>query len=132
MESGVQLLDRRRMRDGRQIIGPRKLPQPFDLALSLSLAFVVALPRTSEAIAEQKMADKFGEGLRAPTLAVAEDFRHGDLAGCLRDLTGSSGFGGGWVAATSTRSAVEAHVPGQADHAHAVWTLVMFEAWRER
>jgi transposase len=72
-EPDVEHIDRRSMRNGRQKIGPRELHQPLDLAL------VIALARAAKAIVEQKMADKFGEGLGAPPLAVAEKLRHGDL-----------------------------------------------------
>ena len=61
------------MRNGRQKIGPRIFYQSFDLPL------VVALARTTKAIVEQKVADEFGEGLRAPPFAVAQYLRHGDL-----------------------------------------------------
>ncbi len=72
-ELGVQRVNRRGMRHGRQKIGARILHQPLDLAL------VVALAWTTEAIVEQKMADQLGESLRATALAVAENLRHGDL-----------------------------------------------------
>ena len=64
-QPGVQRLNRGRLWNGRQIIGPRELHQPFDLAL------VVAFPRPPKAIVKQKMADKPGKGLCALPLAVA-------------------------------------------------------------
>ena len=51
-------------------------PAPGRLHQGLDLALVVALAGPAEAVAEQIMRLQVGEGLRAPTLAVAQDPRH--------------------------------------------------------
>lgn len=66
----VERLDRRRMRNRRQVVEPHELHQPLDLAL------VIALAGAPEAVDEQKMADEFGEGLRATPRPVTQNLRH--------------------------------------------------------
>ena len=56
-ELGVQRVERRCMRHGRQEIGPRKLHQSLDLALVIAFAFAWS----AEPIGKQVMADEFGE-----------------------------------------------------------------------
>ena len=78
-EHGVQIVEAGGVRDRHHEVGARELDQPFDLA------FIVALGRPGEAIAEQVMAAQFGEGARAFALPVAQDLRHRDRRVVVQD-----------------------------------------------
>ena len=48
------------------------------------------------------------------------------------DLFGSSDFGGGLLDVAAARKLWSEHVSGRRDWAHALWAILMYEAWRRR
>jgi asparagine synthase (glutamine-hydrolysing) len=54
------------------------------------------------------------------------------LRGWSEDLLGSSDLGGGLLDVTAVRKLWSEHLSGRRDWAYALWTILMYEAWRRR
>jgi asparagine synthase (glutamine-hydrolysing) len=58
------------------------------------------------------------------------DWLRGPLRDYAGDLIGSADFGGGLLHPEPARRLLREHLSGRASHEYALWTLLMFEAWR--
>ena len=58
------------------------------------------------------------------------DWLRGPLRDYACDMIESADYGGGLLRPEPARNLLKEHLSGRASHEYALWTLLMFEAWR--
>lgn len=84
------------------------------------------LRRVLERYVPRELIDRPKQGFGVPLA----DWLRGPLRDYAGDLIGSADYGGGYLKPKPAQTLLSEHLSGQASNEYALWTLLMFEAWR--
>jgi asparagine synthase (glutamine-hydrolysing) len=131
----LQKVDRASMACGLEVRPPLLDHRVVAFAFALPRRFRVRngerkwlLRRVLERYVPRSMFDRPKMGFGVPLA----DWLHGPLREWAEDLLEPSRLGGGYVNVAAARGMWADHITGKRNRANALWTVLMFEAWRRR